>query len=74
METNETENTTTLNLGGTAKTVLRAELLAIQATLRNKKNLNITLYLQELEKEEQSLSYDKKAIMKMRAETEIENQ
>ena len=39
LETNENENTTTQNLWDAAKAVLRGKFIAIQAYLKNKKNL-----------------------------------
>ena len=54
-EMNESENTTTQNLWGSVKAVLRRRFIAIQAYIkkqeRNKIN-NLTLYLMQLEKEE----------------------
>ena len=39
LETNDNENTTIQNLFGAAKAVLRGKFIAIQAFLKNKKNL-----------------------------------
>ena len=52
LETNENELTTTQNLWGTAKAVLRGKFIAIQAYLKIKETLqinNLTLCLQELQ-------------------------
>ena len=52
---NENENTTTPNLWDIVKAVLRGRFIAIQAYLRKEeKNQinNLTLHLQQLEKEE----------------------
>ena len=54
-ETNENENTTTQNLWGSVKAVLRGRFIAIQAYLKKQeKNQinNLTFHLNELEKEE----------------------
>ena len=55
IEMNENENTTTQNLWDSVKAVLRGSFIAIQAYLREQeKNQinNLTLHLQQLEKEE----------------------
>ena len=55
--TNENENPTTPNFGGTAKAVLRGKFIASQAYLNKQEKSqinNLTLYLKELEKEQQS--------------------
>lgn len=56
METNENENTTVQNLWDAAKAVLRGKYIAIQAFLKKQERSkipNLTLYLKELEKEQQ---------------------
>ena len=55
IETNDNENTTTQNLQGAAKAVLRGKFIAIQSYLKKQeKHLidNLTLHLKQLEKEE----------------------
>lgn len=47
----ENENTTYQTLEDAAKAVLREKFIALQAS-RNKKNLHLTLQLEELEKEQ----------------------
>ena len=57
-ETNENENTTTQNLWGSVKAVLRGRFIAIQAYLKKQeKNQinNLTLHLKQLEKEEMKI-------------------
>ena len=52
---NENENTTTQNLWGTIKAVLRGKFIAIQAYLKKQEKSqinNLTLHLKQLEKEE----------------------
>ena len=53
---NGSEDTTTQNLWDTAKAVLRGKFIAIQSYLRKeeKTQINLTLYLKHLEKEEQT--------------------
>ena len=56
LETNDNENTMTLNLWDAAKAVLRGKFIAIQAYLKKQEKSqinNLTLHLEELEKEEQ---------------------
>ena len=53
LETNDNENTTIQNLWDTAKAVLRGNFIAIKSYLRKQKS-QITLYLKQLEKEEQT--------------------
>ena len=56
METNENEDTTVQNLWDTAKAVLRGKYIPIQASLKKLEKPQIhklTLYLKELEKEQQ---------------------
>ena len=78
LETNDNENTTTQNLWGTAKAVLRETFIAIQAYLKKQEKSqinNVTLYLKELEKEERTKPRvsRRKEIIKIRAEiNEIE--
>ena len=50
LETNENEDTTIQNLWDSGNAILRGKSLALQAYL--KKNLNQTLHLKELEKEQ----------------------
>ena len=55
IEMNENENTTTLNLWGTVKAVLRGRFIAIQAYVKKQEKSqinNLTLYLKQPEKEE----------------------
>ena len=52
---NENKNTTTQNLWGTIKAVLRGKFIAIQAYLKKQEKSqinNLTLHLKQLEKEE----------------------
>ena len=56
LETNDNENTMTQNLWDAAKAVLRGELIAIQSYLKKQETSqinNLTLHLEQLEKEEQ---------------------
>ena len=56
LERNDNENTTTQNLWGAAKAVLRARFIAIQSHLKKQETSqinNLTLYLKRLEEEEQ---------------------
>ena len=56
LETNDNENTTTQNLWDAAKAVLRGKFIAIQSYLKKQEKHqidNLTLYLKQLEKEEQ---------------------
>ena len=56
LETNDNENTTTLNLWDAAKAVLRRKFIAIQFYLKKQEKHqidNLTLHLKQLEKEEQ---------------------
>ena len=55
IETNEKENTTIQNMWDTIKAVLRGKFIAIQAYLKKQEKSqinNLTLHLQQLEKEE----------------------
>ena len=57
LETNENESTMVQNLWDTAKAVLRGKLIAIQFYLKKREKSqvkNLTLYLKQLEKEEQA--------------------
>ena len=73
IETNENENTTTPNLSGSVKAVLRGRFIAIQGFYLRKQERNqnnLTLYLKQLEKEEMNnprVSI-RKEILKIRAE------
>ena len=56
LETNENELTTTQNQWDTAKAVLRGTFIAIQAYLKKIERFqtnNLTIYLQELEEQQQ---------------------
>ena len=56
LETNDNENTTTQNLWDAAEAVLRGRYIAIQAYLKKQEKSqikNLTLHLEQLEKEEQ---------------------
>ena len=56
LETNNNEDTTTQNLWDATKAVLREKFIAIQAFLKKEERSqidNLTLHLNELEKEEQ---------------------
>ena len=56
LETNDNENMTTQNLWDAAKAVLRGTFIAIQSYLKKQEKHkidNLTLYLKQLEKEEQ---------------------
>ena len=72
IKTNENENTTTQNLWDSVKAVLRGRFIAIQAYLKKqeKKSNNLTLHLQQLDKEEikNPRVSRRKEIIKMRAE------
>ena len=51
----ENENTTTQNLWGTVKAVLRGKFIALQACLKKQEKSqinNLTVHLKQLEKEE----------------------
>ena len=69
----ENENTTTQNLRDSVKAVLRTRFIAIQAYLRKQEKSqinNLTLHLNQLEKEEMKNPrvHRKKEIIKIRAE------
>ena len=56
LETNDNENTTAQNLWDAAKAVLRGKFITIQFYLKKQEKSqinNLTLYLKQLEKEEQ---------------------
>ena len=58
LDTNDNENTTTQNLWDAAKAVLRGNFIAIQSYLKKQEKHqidNLTLYLKQLEKEEQKI-------------------
>lgn len=58
LETNDNEDTTSQNLWDAAKAVLRGKFIAIQAFLKIEERSqmdNLTLHLNELEKEEQKV-------------------
>ena len=58
LETNDNEDTTSQNLWDAAKAVLRGKFIAIQAFLKKEERSqidNLTLHLNELEKEEQKV-------------------
>ena len=72
-KTNESEHTTTKNIRDTAKAVLRGKFIAIQAYLEKieKSQIkNLTLHLQELQKQQQTKlrASRRKEIIKIRAE------
>ena len=72
IETNENENTTQ-NLWDTEKAVLRGKFIAIQAYLKKQEKSqinNLTLHLNQLEKEEMENTTvsRRKEILKIRAE------
>ena len=57
LETNDNENTMIQNLWDAAKAILRGKFIAIQAYLKKQEKSqinNLTLHLEELEKEEQN--------------------
>ena len=73
METNKNELTTIQNLWDTANAVLRGKFIAIQAYLKKTETFqanNLTLYLQELEEQQQRQprASRRKEITKIRAE------
>ena len=76
IKTNENENTTTQNLWDSVKAVLRERFIAIQAYLKkqekksNKNQINLTLHLKQLEREEMKNPRlgRRKEIIKIRAE------
>ena len=73
LETNDNENTMVQNIWDAAKAVLRGKYIAIQAYLKKQEKSqinNLTLYLKELEKEEQTQPKvsRRKEIIKIRAE------
>ena len=73
IETNENENTTTQNLWDTVKAVLRGRCITLQAYLKKQEKSeinNLTLHLEQLEKEEMKDSRvsRRKEILKIRAE------
>ena len=53
LETNDNESTTIQNLQDAAKAVLRGKFIAVQFYLKKQEN-NLTLYLKQLENEEQN--------------------
>ena len=69
---NENENKTTQNLWDTVKAVLRGKFIAIEAYLKKQEKSqinNLTLHLNQLEKEEMNPRVSKrKEILKIRAE------
>ena len=72
-ETNDNENTTTQNLWDAAKAVLRRKFIAIQSYLKKQETSqinNLTLHLNQLEKEEQKNPKvsRRKEIIKVRSE------
>ena len=78
LETNDNKNTMIQNLWDAEKAVLRGKFIAIQAYLKKQEKSqinNLTLYLKELEKDEQTKPKvsRRKEIIKIRAEVnEIE--
>ena len=75
---NENENKTTQNLWNSVKAVLRGRLIAIQAYLKKqeKKSNNLTLHLQQLDKEEikNPRVSRRKEILKIKAEINAKKQ
>ena len=71
LETNDNENMTTQNLCGAAKAVRRGKFIAIQSYL-NKQGKhridNLTLYIKQLEKEQQQQKISRSEEIKIRAE------
>ena len=70
LETNENENKTYQNLWNTAKAALGGKFTIIWAYLKKQEKSqinNLTLYLKELRKKEQSQSSRKKKIIKIKA-------
>ena len=73
LEKNDNENTMTQNLWDATKAVLRRKFIAIQSYLKKQEKSqinNLTLYLKQLEKEEQKSSKvsRRKEIIKIRSE------
>ena len=73
IEINENENTTTQNLWDTVKVVLRGRFIALQAYLKKQEKIqinNLTLHLEQQEKEEMKNPRDsrRKEILKSQAE------
>ena len=73
MEVNENDSTTTQNLWDAAKAVLRGKCIAIQTFLQNEERSqihNLTLFLMDLEKEQQikPKTSRRQEIIKIRAE------
>ena len=73
MEANENDNTTAQNLWDTGKAVIRGKYIVIQVFLKKEERSqihNLTLYLKELEKEQQikPQSSRRQKIIKVRAE------
>ena len=73
LETNDTENKTTQSLWDAVKAVLRGKFIAIQSNLKKQEKHrvdNLTLYIKQMEKEEQRNSKisRKKEIIKIQAE------
>ena len=73
METNEKENTMVQNLWDAAKMVIRGKFIAIHAYIKKQEKSqinNLTLYLKDLEKEQQTKpkAIRRKEIIKIRAE------
>ena len=62
LEKNDNESMTTQNLWDAAKVVLRGKFIAIQSYLKNQEKHqidNLTLYLKQLDKEEQTSPHPK---------------
>ena len=72
LETNDNENTTTQHLWDAAKAVLRGKFIAVQSYFKKyeKHQINLTLHLKQLEKEEQQYPKisSRKEIIKIRVE------
>ena len=70
LETNDNANTTTQNLWDAAKAVLRGKFIAIQSYLKKQgksKINNLTLHLQQLDKEEQKKEKLQQTLQKYKA-------
>ena len=78
LETNDSENMTTQNLWDTIKTVLSGKFIAIQSYIKKEEKHridNLTLHLNQLEKEEQEPPKisRRKQILKIQAEINVKD-
>ena len=74
LETNDNENTMTLNLWDAGKTVLRRKFIAIQSYLKKQETHqinNLTLHLKQLEREEQNIPKVSRRIETIKIRSEI---